>query len=238
MTPLLAIAKRELLSLFRTPAGWLIMALYLVLAGGVFALASLRPAAPASLRDFFSISQWLLLFIAPAISMRTLAEERRSGTIEPLLTSPVSEWHIVPGKALAAWLFVAIMLLPTLAYPALLLALAPFELAGSLVGYVGLLLLASFYVSVGVLCSACATSQTSAFLATIAALLLLRLATVQGAGFLPPPFDAALYALSPELRLADFAKGVLDTSHLIYFASASAVMLTLAVGALETRRWR
>ncbi len=238
MTPLLAIAKRELLSLFRTPTGWLIIALYLVLAGAVFALATLRPAAPASLRDFFSISQWLLLFVAPAVSMKTLAEERRSGAIESLLSAPVSEWHIVPAKALAAFLFVSIMLIPTLAYPALLATLGSFDLAGALVGYLGLLLLALLYVSVGVLCSACTASQASAFLATVGSLILIRLVTVQGAAFLPPPFDGALYALSPELRLADFARGVLDTSHLVYFLVASGVALTLAVSALETRRWR
>ncbi|MGD9692061.1 MAG: ABC transporter permease [Phycisphaerales bacterium] len=238
MTPLLAVTKREFLSLFRTPTGWLIIALYLMLAGAVFSLASLRPGAPASLRDFFSISQWLLLFIAPAVSMRTIAEERRTGTIEPLLSAPVSEWQIVPGKALAAWLFIAIMLLPTLAYPALLRSLAPLDLAASLVGYAGLLLLALLYVCVGVLCSACSTSQSSAFLATVASLVLLRLVTVQAAGFLPHPFDGALYALSPELRLADFAKGVLDTSHLVYFAAVSTFLLTLAVVTLEARRWR
>lgn len=238
MTPILAIAKRELLSFFRTPSGWMIIALYLTLAGGVFALVSLRPAGPSSLRDFFSISQWLLLFIAPAVSMRSLAEERRTGTLEPLLSAPISEWHIVPGKALGSFLFIAILLLPTLTYPALLASLAPFDLAGALVGYAGLLLVALLYVCVGVLCSACASSQASAFLATVGLLVMLRLLTVQGASYLPAPFDAAAYALSPELRLTDFAKGVLDTAHLVFFIAASGVTLTLAALALEARRWR
>lgn len=238
MTPLLAMARRELFSIFRTPAGWVIIALFLTLAGAVFALATLRPGAPASLRDFFSISQWLLLFIAPAVSMRTIAEERRTGTLESLLSTPVSEWQIVPAKALASWLFVALMLLPTLAYPALLAGLGGVDIAGSLVGYLGLLLLALLYVSVGVLCSACSSSQASAFLTTVAALVLLRLATNQGASLLPAPFDGALYALSPELRIADFAKGVLDTAHVAYFLIVPAVVLAFGVGALEARRWR
>lgn len=238
MSSMLAIARRELLAHFRTPAGWMIIALYLVLAGAVFALVSIRPGAPASLREFFSISQWLLLFIAPAVSMRTIAEERRTGTLETLLSGPVSEWRIVPAKAAGAFAFIVLMLAPTLAYPLLLLPLAPVDLGATLSGYFGLLLIAGLYVCVGVLCSACSASQTSAFLATIGTLVLLRVLTIQAAGYLPEPFDRAFYALSPELRLADFAKGVLDTSHIVYFLASSSLILVLAALTLEVRRWR
>ena len=124
MTQLLAISSRELAAYFRTPVGWVVTALYLALSSVVFAVLVLAPAEPASLRPFFGLSGWLLMFVAPAISMRLISDEIRSGTIEPLMTAPVSDWLIILGKYAGAVAFLAIMLLPTLVYPATLEALS------------------------------------------------------------------------------------------------------------------
>ena len=120
MTQFVAIATRELSSYFRTPVGWVVTALYVTLSSIVFAFMVLGPAEPASLRPFFGLSGWLLMFLAPAVSMRLMADEYRSGSIEALMTAPVSDWVVIAGKYIGAVAFLAIMLLPTLIYPATL----------------------------------------------------------------------------------------------------------------------
>ncbi|MCA9298925.1 MAG: ABC transporter permease subunit [Phycisphaerales bacterium] len=107
----LAIALREYRSLFRLPVGWVVIALYLALAGVVFAFLTLVPGEVGSMRVFFGFSGWLLLPVAPAISMRLLSEEYRAGTIETLVTSPASDASIVLGKYLGAASFLATMIL-------------------------------------------------------------------------------------------------------------------------------
>jgi len=113
VTRISTIAFRELASYYRTPIGWVITALFLVLTGSWVAFVTIQPSEPASLRVFFAISQWLLLVVAPAISMRLFSEEFRTKTIEPLLTAPLSDWHIVLGKYAGALLFLLAILLPT-----------------------------------------------------------------------------------------------------------------------------
>jgi ABC-2 type transport system permease protein len=235
------IASRELASFFRLPVGWIAIALYLLLTGIVFSAWVLHPGEPATLRAFFSISVWILLPVAPAISMRLLSEEIRSGTLEPLMTSPVSDAAIVLGKFIAAVAFLALMIAPTAAYTAILFAVSdPAPDAGPiLAGYLSLLLVGSAYLSVGLLASALTSNQTLAFLGTLLfLLLLLMLATMQNAIFMTPGAKTAAHLLSFPRRINDFARGVIDTSHVIFFAAWSAWFVTMAVVAVQMRRWR
>ncbi len=238
MSAALALARREFASFFRAGVGWAVLTLFLLLAGAAFAIGTLRPGAPASLRDFFALGHWLMLFIAPAVSMRSLAEETRSGTIEPLMTAPVSDWSIVLGKYLGGAAFLAVLLAPTALYAAVLLSIGGTDAAPMLAGYLGLYLLGALYLAAGTLCSALASSQAAAFLGALFLLLFLRFAAVQGGAAAPAPFDRVLYALAPELRLADFSKGVIDSAHIVFFLAVSGWLLTLAVVALASRRWR
>lgn len=234
----LLIARREAASFFRLPIGWVVIALYLALSASVFSLVTLRPGEPATLREFFRLSSWLLMFLSPAVSMRLIAEERRAGTFETLMTSPVLEWQVALGKLAGAFLFLLCLLAPTLAFPLVLEAVGDPDWGAIAAGYTGLLLLGLFYLSIGAFCSALTSNQIVAFLSALFLVLLLRIASLQGAQALGPPLDSFLYPLSVDLRVADFGKGVIDTAHAAFFLAASAWFLTLTTVALEARRWR
>ena len=239
MTQFVAIATRELSSYFRTPVGWVVTALYVTLSSIVFAFMVLGPAEPASLRPFFGLSGWLLMFLAPAVSMRLMADEYRSGSIEALMTAPVSDWVVIAGKYIGAVAFLAIMLLPTLIYPATLEWLADPDYGPMLAGYLGLALSGMLYLAAGMLFSTLTSSQTLAFLGTLLTLLLIRLTTAEGiAQRAPAPWSDALFAISIDVRLSDFARGAISTGDAAFFIIASAWLMVLSVIALQSRRWR
>ncbi len=234
-----AVARRELSSYFRQPAGWIVIALMMFLMGVVFALVVLVPGRPASMRAFFEASGWLLLPVAPAISMRLLAEELRSGTIEHLCTSPISTPALILGKYAGAVLFLVAMLAPTVVLPFILWVLSdPHPDFGPvLAGYLCLVLLGSLYIAVGLLASASTTNATLAFLVTLFAILgLLLVGGVAQVSWLPAWARDACEGLSTRWRVADFAKGVIDTTHAIYFLTLSALLLTLSGSVLHLRR--
>ncbi|MEX2218916.1 MAG: ABC transporter permease [Phycisphaerales bacterium] len=238
------IAFREFRSFFRVPVGWLTVALYLFLTGVVFANV-LVPGGTATMRDVLGWSQFFLMALAPAVSMRLLSEEFRSGTYEALMTSPVGDVSVTAGKFLGGVLFLKAMFAPTLLYPLILLAVSdPRPDLGPMVcGYLGLVLLGAFYLAFGMLLSSLTSNQTLAFVSTFLLLVLYRVATserVIGGGLvpIPPGLARALAAVAPGPRLDDFAKGLLDLAHIVFFLSATAWFLMLTFVALEMRRWR
>jgi ABC-2 type transport system permease protein len=238
MTRLWTIACREYCSLFRIPLGWVVVALFLALSGAVFSGRGLQPGQPATMRPFFEIWWTLLVIVAPAISMRLFSDELRSGTIEPLLTAPVAEAVVVLGKYAAAVMFLITLLAPTVAYVALLEALSRPDYGPILAGYLGILLLGMLYLSVGCLASSLTSSQTLAFLGTFFALFLVEILALVAAPVAPPVVRSFLYALSVDQRMSDFARGLIDMKHVVFFLVASAWFLALASLALESRRWR
>ncbi len=240
MSQTLTIARRELASFFRLPVGWITIALYALLSGLVFCLTILLPGQPATLRALFSISGWILLPVVPAISMRLLSDELRSGTIEPLMTSPASDAAIVVGKYLGAAAFLILALVPTLLQVgALWLFSEPRPDPGPVAsGYLSLILAGMLFLAVGTLASALTSNQTLAFLSTFFVLLILLLLSVIGPGPIPAPARPIVAAIAIGPRLADFARGVIDTSHIVFFISATVFFLALAYAALQSRRWR
>lgn len=238
MSATLTIARRELSSFFRLPVGWFTVALFLFLCGCVFGLVVLAPGRVASLRAFFGGAGWILLPVVPAISMRLFSEEMRSGTIEPLVTSPVREFSIVLGKFLGAASMLALMLLPTLLYALVLARVSarPPETGPLVTGYLSLLLPGIFYLSIGTLCSALTNNQTLAFLATLFILLAMMLASALGPAVAPAAIQPALSWLSFDSRIQDFAKGVIDLRHVVFFLAASVFPILLAGAALRARR--
>lgn len=240
MSAIAAIAGREFRSFFRLPVGWVVIALFLLLTGAVFATAILAPGQAATLRPFFAIAGWLLLPVVPAISMRLFSEELRTGTIEPLLTSPVRDGSLVVGKFLGGSMFLMAMFLPTLAYPAVLwLVSDPAPDAGPIVaGYLSLLMLGMLNLAIGTLASACTSSQTLAFLATLFVLLGMLLAPSLPTQSLPLGIQRVVGAISLTPRMGDFAKGVIDTAHVAWFLASTAWLLVLTTLALQSRRWR
>ncbi|MFB3429342.1 MAG: ABC transporter permease subunit [Phycisphaerales bacterium] len=235
----LTVAWREYASFFRSSIGWLVIALYLFLSGLWFAYDSITPGQPASMRALFSVSQWLLLIVAPAISMRLLSEELRSGTIEPLMTAPISDWHIVIGKYLAALAFLITMLLPTLIHVGVIELLASPDYGPILAGYLGLVFVGACYLAVGLFFSSLTRNQIVAFLSTLFFfMLLVFISSPNVAALVDEPFRSLLFGLSINLRIADFAKGVFDTSHAAFFLAFVVLFVVLSVVGVESRRWR
>ncbi len=233
------IAWRELRSFFRVPLGWVAMAMYLLLAGALFAYGIVQPGSPASLKDVFGLSGFLLLPIVPAITMKLLSEEVRQGTIEPLMTSPASDWAIVLGKFIGAGMFLLLVLAPTLAHAVTLWIVSdPRPDLGPIIsGYASLVLLGSVYLAAGILISSLTSNQTLAYLGTFLLLLAFLLSGSDPSG-VPGWIARTLAAIAPQPRLVDFAKGMIDTAGVVYFVSIAGWLLVLSYVSLESRRWR
>ncbi len=237
MTKAWAIAVREYSSLFRIPLGWIVIALFLALSGILFSRV-VQPGEVASMRLFFGIWWSLLVVLAPAISMRLLSDELRSGTVEPLLTSPVSEASVVAGKFAAAVMFLCTMLAPSLLYVLVIASLSSPDFGPIASGYLGIVLLGMLYLSVGLLASSMTSSQTLAFLGTLFALLLIDASARVGKDVAPSWAVQVLNAMSPSLRIDDFAKGVIDTGNVAFFLVVTFWFLALTTIVLQSRRWR
>lgn len=242
MSVAISIARRELRGYFRQPAGWIMVALYLFLTALVFSLFTLSPGQPASMRDFFAVSGWLLLPVAPAISMRLIAEELRTGTIENLLTAPVGSAGLVIGKYLGAVGFLIAMLLPTPVFVYVLSVFAnmPLDPGPILAGYLCIVLLGMLYLSVGTFASCLTSNSTLAFMMTLFGILALMFAGAAAAyvGSSNNTAGDVLAFMSLPARISDFAKGVVDTSNLVFFIGGVVWFIALAIGVMELRRWR
>lgn len=239
MKPTAFIAWREFCAMFRLPVGWVVMALYLLLAGAVFAFGALEPGSAASLRDFFGLSGVLLVPVAPAISMRLVSEERRAGTLEVLASAPIGPVAVAAGKYLGAVAFLAVMLLPTLVYPLVLAAVAdPRPDVGPIAaGYLALMLLGALYLAVGLVASALTTSQTLAYLATFLALVAVVVVPTVAAGSGPAWVGRLAAQVSMARRLDELARGVIDLRQLVFFLTTTIWFLALAVVVLSWRHW-
>lgn len=236
----LTIAAREIDGLFRLPVGWIAIALFALLTAVVFAETTLVPGQPATMRYFFLSSAWMLIPVAPAISMRLISEELRTGTIEPLMTSPVGDVTVVWGKYLGAVGFLVLMLAPTLVLPIVLWGAsnrAP-DFGVILSGYVGLTLVGMVYLAIGTLASSVTSSQTLAFLATLIAIVLLMVVSTTVAARAGDVVGPILERLSIMTRMRDFARGIVDLAHVVFLVSIVVWFVTVAGVALESRRWR
>jgi ABC-2 type transport system permease protein len=234
-----AIAWREFVALFRVPVGWLVLALYAGLWGGMFVQFVLVPGAPATMRPLFATAAWLMLPIAPAISMRLFSDELRTGSYELLATSPATDLSLALGKFIGAGLFLLALLGSTLPLVAVLLALSdPMPDAGPLLaGYLSVTLLGLLFLSVGLLASTLTASQTLSFLGAMLALFVWLLATTAGRTRAPESIGDALATLAITDRLEGFAKGVIDTGDVAFFVVLTGWFVLAASMCLGVRRW-
>jgi len=229
--------QKELRSFFNSPVAYVILTLFLLIAGWFFS-AGLFLIGQADMRDLVSVVIPLaFLFFVPAMTMRLIAEEKKSGTLELLVTLPVRDVEVVLGKFLAALGLLASALLLTFAYP-LTLAILGNPDGGALFGaYLGLVLLGAGYLAIGTFTSGLTQNQIVAFIAgfvIIFALFMLDKVLV----FFTGPVASVLEYLSVTYHFENIARGVIDTRDLVYFLSLIAVFLFLAVRSLEARKWR
>ncbi|MCC6179931.1 MAG: ABC transporter permease subunit [Chloroflexi bacterium] len=232
----LAIAEREMKSYFVSPIAYIIMAAFLLIAGYLFSVILLN-TREASLRYLQSNLSVIWLFVAPFLTMRLLAEENRMGTIELLLTNPVRDYEVVFGKYLGALAFVLVMVACTLYYPALLYAFGSPDSGPMIAGYVGVILQAAAFLAIGLMVSSFTQNQIVAAFLTFALLLLMWLSD-SIANFIGKPFGDVMKYLSVTSHFQDFSRGVIDSSHVIYFASVVAAALFITYLSLQMRRWR
>lgn len=236
MNRIRAIASRELRASFLSPAGYIIVFLFMLMAGLIFMVRTFEQGQPASMRAVFELGTWLLLFLCPAITMRAIAEEHRLGTFEMLMTCPVSETEVIAGKFLAAMGFLAIMLVPTVIFVFVLERYGRPDYGELFCGYLGMLLAGAAYLASGILASTLSTSQVVAFLVPLFFWLLLSIGAKYVPQYLGEPWAGAAFAFDPDPRLRDFAIGLIDSSNVIYFTSIATVCLILAVRSLSARR--
>jgi ABC-2 type transport system permease protein len=223
MSPTRIIFRRELASYFATPVAYVFTLIFLVLAGAFsFYLGGFYERNQADLEPFFSFHPWLYLFLIPAVSMRMWAEERKSGTIELLLTLPVTLWQAVSGKFLAAWVFIAIALVLTFPIWLTVNYLGDPDNGVILASYLGSLLMAGAFLAIGSCISATTRNQVVAFILTVVICFLLMMAgyplvlDVIGA-FAPQGVVDSVASLSFLTHFASISKGVFDLRDLVYF---------------------
>lgn len=245
--PAFTLLRRELAGYFFVPLGWLVLALFLLVQGYVFYLvtellsAPLAPhGSPLQLLFGGTYSYWLvLIFVSAAVSTRLLAEEQRAGTIDVLLSAPITEAQVVVGKYAAAVLFFAALWLPTGLYVLVLARLAggqPLDAGPVLAGYFGTLLVGSAFLAVGTLASALVSHQLLAALLTFGALLLLLLLGPLELFLRDPTLRAIVAHLDLFAQLDEYARGIVDARRVVLDLSIVVFCLVCATKRLEQRR--
>ncbi|HVC19949.1 MAG TPA: ABC transporter permease subunit [Vicinamibacterales bacterium] len=256
MRNVLAIARKELRSYFTSPIGFVVIGLFALLFGyfyvailsffvresmqaGQFAMGGPQTVNvdEQMIRPLLLNTSVLVLFIMPMITMRTYSEEKRSGTIELLLTSPVTDFQIIMGKFIGAMALYALMLLVTFIHIALLFVYGNPQWQTVACGYLGLLLLGGSFISVGLFISSLTRNQIVAGMITFAVFLLFWVIDWIGS-FSGPTVAAITNYLSITQHFDDFSKGVLDLSHLVFYLSFITFGLFLTAKSVDSERWR
>ncbi|TCV91849.1 ABC-2 type transport system permease protein [Luteibacter rhizovicinus] len=244
MSAVFAIVRRELLSYFVTPVAYVFMVIFLVLAGLLtFYAGDFYDRGLADLQPFFDIHPWLYLVLVPAISMPMWSEERSSGTIELLLSLPVTIAQAMIGKFVAAWLFIGFSLMLTFPIWITVNYLGDPDNGVIFAGYLGSWLMAGCFLAIGACMSAATRSQIVAFILTAAVCFLLLLAgQPQVLDFfqdaLPAKMLGALAQLSITRHAAAIARGVLDLRDVTYFVASIVAWLAAGVALVDLKRTR
>lgn len=247
------IAGRDIRSAFVTPVAYVVFAGFLVLSGFFFftllqqfnstaSQALMAPSLSPNINEwvvapYYQVMEVVLIFLVPLLTMRTIAEEKRSGTFEFLITSPLSVSDIVLGKALAVATISFFMLALSFVYPLVLIFFSDPEVLPIIIGFFGLLLFAWSFSAIGMAVSAFTKSQTVAGIVSMVVLLVFFVIDAPAGQLSGWPAQLFFY-LSPSRHTDLFLKGVLQGSDLVYFFSVILIGLFVANRALEAQRWR
>ena len=232
------LARRELAAYFFSPLAYVVGAVFLSANALWFFYAIFVPGNEASLRPLFDAMGYMMVFAVPLLTMRLLSEEFRSGTIETLLTAPVTDAQVILGKYLGVMAFYLMFLGGTAVFLVLMILFGQPDLGVAVMGYLGMVLLGSAFVSVGIFTSTCTPYQLlaallgSGILAAFA--ILMQIIVAHG----PEPWNYLAAKLNAMTYFKDFSRGMFDTRGLVFFLSATVLFLFLSVKTLESRRWR
>lgn len=227
--------KKEIKNYLISPLAYVLAAVYLVLGGYFFSIVLLA-GRMASMEAYFENMSLILVFLVPVLTMRLWAEEEQKGTSELLMTAPLSTAQVVLGKYLSAVALFGLFLLITTAYPAILFLVGSPDPGTLTAGYLGFFLIACTYLAIGFFASSLTRSQVIAAVAGFCLLLALWIVS-WAAGSVVGLQGDVLRALSVSEHFKDFTRGVVDTTHILYYLSAVFLFLYLAVTAIEKRSW-
>jgi len=238
MNSTLAVARREFKTFFASPIAYIVLGGFLLVSGWLY-FSTLLLAGQASLRNFFGFAPVLFVVLVPAITMRSIAEERKSGTLELLLTMPLEDWQVVLGKFLASVGMVGVGLMWTLPYAFTVAGLTAtgsvFDWGPVIAGYLGLLFLASSFVALGLWASALSKNQIVGFIVGLIVCFAFYFVD-KFAALLPASLGQVLEYLSVDYHFENIARGVLDTRDLLFYGSLTAAGLLFTTRTLSASR--
>ena len=241
---MLALIGKEIRSFLGSLIGHIVVVVFLLLTGlflWVFP-GNILDQGYADLAPLFWVAPWVFLFLVPAITMRSFSEERRTGTIEILLTKPLTEWQVVLAKYLASVILVVFALLPTTIYwwsiAELSMPGVPLDNGGIIGSYIGLLFLASCFAAIGILASALTDSQVVAFLIAVFICFLLYMGLEMLASFeVMGAWEGPIKAAGIQAHYESMGRGVIDLRDVLYFLGTILIFLLLTRTALQSRTW-
>lgn len=236
-----AILLREIKSFFGSPVGYLVIAIFLLL-NGLFLWVfdgeyNIAQSGFADLTPFFTLAPWILIFLIPAVTMKSFSEEKKQGTLELLLTKPLSVWQIVNGKFFGAMLLIAIAILPTLVYVFVVsrfgMPEGNIDLGSTLGSYFGLLFLIAAYSAIGIFTSSLSDNQIVAFIVSVFLCFLFYYGFEGLAGFVGNARDLVAN-LGMDSHFQSMGRGVIDSRDVVYFLTVTALFLSFTVYKLKS----
>jgi len=237
MNKILTLTKKEISSYFNSPLGYIVVSVFLIVSGWLFTQGFFI-SGQASMRAFFNLLPILFIFILPAITMSLWAEEKRSGTVEVLMTFPIKAAGVVLGKFFSCLAFLFLMLALTSAIPYMVSNLGDPDMGTILAGYIGALLLGSAYIAIGLWVSSVTKNQIISFILTVA---LIFIFYIIGNSFIigsfPPEIAAVCKFLSFNTHFNSILRGVISLSDIVYYLSVIIFFLFLNVRMVGMKRW-
>jgi ABC-2 type transport system permease protein len=228
--------KKEIRSYFDSPVAYIVITIFLLISGWFF-FSDLFLVNQATLRNLFGIIPFIFMFFIPAVTMRLISEEKKSGTLEVLLTLPVEDYQIVLGKFLAGMVLIFVAVILTLVYALTLSGLGSLDFGSVVAGYVGLLFLGATYLSIGIFTSSLTQNQIVAFITSFMIIFILFMLD-KVLIFVPAFLASFLEYLSVDYHFSNLARGVIDSRDVLYFLSLTFLFLFFSVRALSNRKWR
>ncbi|MBP6182772.1 gliding motility-associated ABC transporter permease subunit GldF [Flavobacterium sp.] len=236
-----SIVLREIKSFFGSPIGYLVIAIFLII-NGLFLWVfegdyNILNTGFADLTPFFTLAPWILIFLIPAVTMRSFSDEKKQGTLELLLTKPLSIWQIVNGKFLGALLLIVMAIIPTFIYVKVISSLGipegNIDMGSTIGSYFGLLFLIAGYSSIGIFTSTLSDNQIIAFIVAVFLCFFLYFG-FEGIATVTPTFSNFISALGMQDHYKSMSRGVIDTRDIIYFTSIAIAFLSFTVYNLKS----
>ncbi|WP_291105098.1 MULTISPECIES: gliding motility-associated ABC transporter permease subunit GldF [unclassified Flavobacterium] len=236
-----SIVLREIKSFFGSPIGYLVIAVFLI-GNGLFLWVfegeyNILNSGFADLSPFFTLAPWILIFLIPAVTMRSFSDEKKQGTLELLLTKPLSIWQIVNGKFLGSMLLIVMAIIPTLIYVKVISSLGMpegnIDMGSTMGSYFGLLFLIAAYSAIGIFTSTLSENQIVAFIVAVFLCFFFYFG-FESLATIIPSFRGIISAFGMQDHFKSMGRGVIDTRDVIYFASVTVLFLSFTVYNLKS----